>query len=102
MVMHHHEPASCGRIVLLSWSHGEGLYNQNMIVSAISSELLFCVCLFCFWPAKFSLLVQHHKLECLVKRFDCCVQVQGHSNGFKLDVNVCQFVPISTMQVKLT
>ena len=50
-----------------------------------------CVCF--VLASQFSLLVQHHKLGCLVKRFDCCVQVQGHSDGFKLDVNVCQFVP---------
>ena len=52
-----------------------------------------CVCVCFVLASQFSLLVQHHKLGCLVKRFDCCVQVQGHSDGFKLDVNVCQFVP---------
>ena len=27
------------------------------------------------------IIVHHYKLECLVKRLDCCVQGQGHSKG---------------------
>ena len=45
-----------------------------MIVSTVSADS---------FAARLSLMVHHHKLECLVKRLDCCVQ--GHSNGSKPD-----------------
>ena len=36
------------------------------------------------WDDQLSLTVHVHKLECLVKRLLCCIQGQGHSEGFKL------------------
>ena len=50
--------------------HSEGLYNQNMTISTISSKLLVC------FATKLGLIVQHHnKLECPVKKWDYCVKV---------------------------
>ena len=48
--------------------------------------------------SRLNLMVQHRKLECLVKRGDYCVQSQGY--GFRL---YCMFVsPIFSFDVKLT
>ena len=33
---------------------------------------------------KVNLVVHHHKLECLVKRLDCCAQDHGNFVGSKL------------------
>ena len=45
MVMQHHEPESCGNVLLLllflqGQGHGEGSYDQNLTLSSILSELL--------------------------------------------------------------
>ena len=50
----------------------------NMTISIICSELLI------FWSDQLSLTVHVHKLECLVKRLLCCIQGQGHSEGYEL------------------
>ena len=47
-------------------------------------DFLFCI----FWTAgrfatKLSLIVQHHKPECPVEKWDDCVQGQGHNKGPK-------------------
>ena len=62
-------------------SHSKGSYNQNMIFYYI------------FWTAdpsltKFGLMVHHYKLDCLVKRLDCCVQGHGPSKSSKILANV--------------
>ena len=51
---------------------------SNMTISIICSELLT------FWCDQLSLTMHVHKLECLVKRLLCCIQGQGHSEGFEL------------------
>ena len=55
--------------------HSEGLYNQNMTISVVSSAGRFAT--------KLGLIVQHHKLECPVEKWDYFVQGQGHSKGSK-------------------
>ena len=39
---------------------------------------------FIFFDDQLNLTVHVHKLECLVKRLLCCIQGQGHSEGFEL------------------
>ena len=70
MVMQHYEPeyqaenlVSC----LQCQGHSEGIYNQNMIISTLSSKLLV-------WP------------ECPAEKLHYYVQGQGHR---KMSVNVC-------------
>ena len=47
---------------------------------------------------KFGLIVQHHKLECPVEKWDYCIQGQVHSKGSK-----CQWENgISAFKVKVT
>ena len=58
-----------------------------MTISIICSELL--IFFFFFFGGggggnQFSFTVHVHKLECLVKRLLCCIQGQGHSEGFEL------------------
>ena len=48
--------------------HSEGLYNQNMTISTISSELLVR-------------LQSYYKPECPAEKLDYCVQGQGHTDG---------------------
>ena len=48
---------------------------SNMTISIICSELMILL------GDQLSLTVHVHKLECLVKRLLCCIQVQGHSEG---------------------
>ena len=57
--------------------HNEGLYNQNM-----SIFLLYLLTTGLF-TTKLGLIVQHHKPECCVEKWDSCVQGQGHSEGSK-------------------
>ena len=59
--------------------HSEGLYNQNMTISAVSSKLLIHL------QPNLVLMVQHHKQECSVEKLDYCIQGQGHSSG-----SICQ------------
>ena len=49
-----------------------------MTISVICSELLISL------GDQLSLTVHVHKLESLVKRMLCCIQVQGHSEGSEL------------------
>ena len=63
------------------------LYNQTWFGDAsLWQELIskydhvYCI----FWTAdpcatKLGLIVHYHKAECFMKKFDCCVQGQGHS-----------------------
>ena len=57
---------------------------QGQVHSKGSYKQIMSLCYFFFWTTDsfantLSLMVRHHKLECLVKRLDCCVQGQGHS-----------------------
>ena len=67
MVMQHHKP-KCGaeKIVhcVQCQGHSEGLYNQTMTISVVSSKLLV------LFATKLGLIVQHHKLECPVEKWD--------------------------------
>ena len=66
------------RCYLQGQGHSEGLYNHDITVSSISSELMI---LFATEP---SLSVDHHKKVYFENKvFCCCVKVQGHSNGSK-------------------
>ena len=57
--------------------HSEGSYNQNMTIfyNIFKTAVLFAT--------KLGLIVQHHKLECPVEKWDYCVQGQGHSESSK-------------------
>ena len=55
--------------------HSEGLYNQNMTISTLSSAVSF--------TTNLSFMVHHHKSECLLRKLERCVQGQGHSEGSK-------------------
>ena len=37
-------------------------------------------------------MVQRYKLECHLKKMDCCVQGQGHSEGFKCQQMFVQMI----------
>ena len=64
--------------------HSEGLYNQNMIISAVSSKLLVCLQPNLIW------YLQHHKPECPVEKMGLlwsssrsqCSKVQNLSECF--------------------
>ena len=68
---------SCGKLVhcLECQGHSEGLSNQNMTVFTLFSKLLVCL--------QTDVVVQHHKPECPVEKWDYCVQGLGHSEGSK-------------------
>ena len=76
MVVYYHE-AMCHAEKLVHYpqchGHNEGLYHQNMTISALSSADPFAT--------KLGLVVQHHKLEHPVEKLDYCIQGQGHSKG---------------------
>ena len=57
--------------------HSEGLHNQNMTISTISSKHAgpFAI--------KLSLVVQHYKSQCPAVKLGYCVQGQGHNEGAK-------------------
>ena len=79
MVMQHYEPecyAEKSVHCLQCQGHSEGLYNQSVPISAISSKLLVCL-----QPS--FLIVQHHKRECSMEKLNYCIQGQGHSKGSK-------------------
>ena len=57
--------------------HSEGVYNQYMTVFTLSSKLLVHL------QKKLGMIVQHHKPECLVEKWDYCIQGQGHSKSSK-------------------
>ena len=57
--------------------HSEGLYNQNMTISTISSKLLVRL------QPNLTLIVHHDELECHMEKFGHCGQGQGHSKGSK-------------------
>ena len=59
----------CG-CTLQGQGHSEDSYNQNMTVSIITSELMILL------QPKLSLMVDHHKPTCPMKRLDWCVQVK--------------------------
>ena len=37
----------------------------------------------CLFATKLGLIVQHHKRECPVEKWDYCIQDQGHREGSK-------------------
>ena len=61
---------------LLFEGHSEGIYNQNMTIFTISSKLLV---------RKLRFIVQHHKLEWPVEKWDFYVEGQGHSESSKCE-----------------
>ena len=66
MVTQHDEPECHAEKLVCSFQcqgHSEGLHNQNMTISTLSSKLGF--------------VVQHHKLECPVEQLNYCVQNEG-------------------------
>ena len=80
MVMQHHKPeCPADKMVhcVQCRGHSEDLYNKNMTISVVSSELLVHL------QANSGLIVEHHKLECPVEKWDYCVQGQDHSKGSK-------------------
>ena len=80
MVVYYHE-AMCHAEKLVHYlqcqSHSQVLYNQHMIIFTISSKLLVHL------QPNLVFVVQHHKPECPVGKWDYCVQGQGHSIGSK-------------------
>ena len=77
--MQHHE-AECQAEKLVDsvqrQGHSEGLYNQNMTILIISSKFLVRL-----QPNLVFFLVQHHKLERPVEKWDYCIQSQGYKEG---------------------
>ena len=61
--------------------HSRGSYDQNVMLSTISAEPLIILL------PNLVLMVHYHKKECLMEKWDCCVQGQGHSK-FQ-NVNEC-------------
>ena len=89
------------------------LYRVNwcfLIVSAVSCEMMFPDCFSCIvwtdvsFANKPSLVVDHHKEMCPVRRLDCCVQDQGHNDSLKDKtwLNVCQSYIFCTIDVFAT
>ena len=67
MVMQHHKPEYHAEKVVhcvQCQGHSKGLYNQNMTISVVSSKLLVSL------QPKLGLIVQHHKPECPVEKWD--------------------------------
>ena len=69
---------------LESQGHSEGLYNQNMTISAIPSELLVSL------PPNL-LIVQHDKWQCPVKKIGVLCSRLRSQQRFKMSVNVCLY-----------
>ena len=67
--MHHHDVKQSvmnkGWFAIIKVKVTVRTHNQNMTVSAISSELLI------IFGSKLSLVVHHHKPKSLAKRLDC-------------------------------
>ena len=77
MVVYHHE-AMCHAGELVYYpecqGHSKGLYNQNMT--------FYCIFLAAgLFSNKLGVIVQHHKPECPVEKWN--YYVQGHSEGSK-------------------
>ena len=73
--------------------HNKGLYNHNMTVSTISSELTIS------FATELSLLVDHHKPEHTLKICYCCVRSQSHSNGSKFNLMFVCMVPSEPLKL---
>ena len=75
MVVYFHE-AMCHAEKLVQYlqyrGHSGGFYNYNMTIFTISSKLLVRL-----EPN----LVQHHKLQCSMEKWNYCIQGQGQSEG---------------------
>ena len=80
MVVYHYE-ANCQAEKVVHYrqcqGHSEGLYNQNMTISTISSKLL--VCLQPNLVSRYGIIGQ----RVLWKKLGYCVQGQGHNEGLK-------------------
>ena len=76
MVYYHEVMCHVKKLVhyLQCQGHSDGSYNQNMTIFTISSKVLV-------HATKLDLIVQHYKPECLVEKWDYCIQGQGHSKG---------------------
>ena len=66
--------------------HSEGLCNQTITVSTVSSELIILL----------QSVVEHHKPRCPVKEFDHCVQSHSKHSEFQL-----MFVHVSSEPMRL-
>ena len=53
------------------------IHNKSITVLIIFSKLMILL------VTKLGLMVHHHKPRCSVKKVDCCIQYQGHSDGSK-------------------
>ena len=80
MVVYFHE-AMCdaGKLVhyLQCQDHSEGLYNKNTTIFYYIFQTAGP------FAARLALIVQHHKPECPVEKWDYCIQGQGHSEVSK-------------------
>ena len=83
------DAASCARVscrklvhCLQCQGHSEGLYNQNMTISTLSSKLLVCL------QPNLVFIVQHHKPECSFQKLGYCSRSRSQQS-FKMLVNVC-------------
>ena len=78
MVMYFHE-AICHAEKLVLYGqcqgHCEGLYNRNIIFIVFETVGPLAT--------KLDLIVQHHKLECPVEKWDYCIQRQAQSKSSK-------------------
>ena len=76
--------------------HNKGLYNHNMPVSTISSELMGVLL---FFATELSLLVDHYKPKAALKMCYCCVTGQGHSKGSKFNLMFVRMVLSETLKL---
>ena len=77
--------------------HNKGLYNHNMTVLTISSELMGVLSVRVFgwfvFATELSLLGDHHKSKHTLKMCYCFVKGQGNSNGSKFNLMFVRMVP---------
>ena len=73
------------------------VFNVKVTVRAFMIKIwLFLLYLLncCYFATRLGLLVQHHKLECPVRKWDYCIQGQGHSKGLNCVCDcVCSVSP---------
>ena len=74
MARHHYKPEVKVKVTVTEFQ----FIQSNMTISITCSELLI------LGGDQLSLTVHVHELECLVKRLLCCIQGQGHSEGYEL------------------
>ena len=99
MVVHRSEPVCHAQELgcyLQGQCHNKGLYNHNMPVSTIYSELMGALL---FFATELSLLVDHHKPKPTLKMCYYCVKGQGHSNGSKFNLVFVRMVPSESLKL---